>query len=217
VGTRSSQGDGSGGVSPKQDNTVPALKAALLAAAAAIAVLVLVIGLAIFLMKNARMRGNDAPKRGKKSPGAGGEDRAAPIAIRPSMGQAEWKSRPRYYPPPDRPALPPARARQIQQPTPQSEDADDEEAIWEGEARTEPEAFDLSRSASELPWHARSKQAPLSEQIVQQGADGEGSDLEASGQGAGHQFAEPTLRSPRAPESTSRPISAPPADQGGQH
>jgi hypothetical protein len=140
VATRTSQGSGSGSTPPTANNTLPAIKAALVAAAIGIGVLAVLIGGGIFLIRTTRSEG--AAKKGKNS--AKGQANPERIPPYPAYGRAP--ARPNYAPNRPPPLLPvPGRVRQ--EPRAQEE----ESQVWEGESRTAPATFVVPQDAIYVP------------------------------------------------------------------
>ncbi len=142
IATRSSQGGGTDGTTPKANNTIPALKAALLAAAAGIGAMAVLIGGGIFLLRITRSRG-EAPSRGRQQPPAVAPlERFSPNSAARTPPPRDWPSSSRATYPSDRLALPPAVGRGRYEYGAQGDDTDPN--IWEGEARTTPDFFPAS-------------------------------------------------------------------------
>lgn len=206
VATRSSQG-GAGGTTPKANNTIPALKDALLAAAVGIGALALLIGAGIFVLRLKRSR-SPAPARARQRPaGAAPLEQFGPGSAVRKATTGEWQSPYRENYPPERPALPPVTGRVRREQGAQEDEPEITAPIWEGEARTSPDLFEVpsSFSAATAP-HSAAEKLPSEQVIYQAGNIVEADDppLAPPFQGMGRPAAQQTLR-PHRPQPPGRP------------
>lgn len=204
VATRSSQGSGSDSTPPTTNNTLPAIKAALVAAALGIAVLAVLIGGGIFLIRVTRSGGAAAQKGKKTARGAANPERVPPYS---SYGRAPA----RPYSPEDKKTLllpVPGRVRQEQRAR------EEQTEVWEGEARTAPVPFDVPQDFIYVPADQGEPFAEQPEPPARTTAAEAGSPMAPPTQGNERPPAAPTFR-PHRPEQAQggRPTMPPPIRQ----
>jgi hypothetical protein len=143
IATRSSQGGGTGGTTPPTSNTLPALKAGLVAAAVGIGVLAVLIGGGIFVLRARRSGGAGTPKRRQNNPPPLKLERYQPGNTYRKPPEPEWQSPYRANFPAER-LTPPAVAGRVRREQDGQEDEPTTGAnILEGEARPVPETFQM--------------------------------------------------------------------------